>query len=97
MNISILSIPADKARHFVFGSLIFAVSIVVAHFAGATMAPLLSLLMVVPAAVAKEASDWYINRRSGKQVHTVELGDVLATVVGGAVCWISVVVAGLTA
>lgn len=67
-------LPQDKANHALYGALI----------ASATTVPLgfrVAFSLVVAAAVLKEASDWWQNRKGG--AHGVEWRDAAATVFGG--------------
>lgn len=83
-----LTIPHDKALHFIYGALIFCVG-----YLGTFQwfqAPLWAAMALVALfAVGKEAYDHWHNLQSIKQgvipTHGVELMDTIATVVGGAV------------
>lgn len=75
-------LPADKANHFFYGSLIFLAAL--AAFKRSDVA----YSIVLFAAVGKEAVDWLINQRAIRAglppPHGVEFFDALATCAGGA-------------
>lgn len=73
-------IPQDKANHIVYGSVIFAAAYALFSFAGLPALPI-AAGMVVIAAVAKEVWD-----RAHKETHTPDPVDALATIAGGVVC-----------
>jgi len=87
-------IPADKARHYLAGTIVAALAACAAALAG--LAPLLVISASVGAAVlaglAKEGMDLRANKRAtGKWLgdprgtpHGVEWHDALATALGGA-------------
>ena len=76
------SLPADKANHFFYGSLIFLAAL------AAFKRPDVAYGVVMFAAVGKEAIDWLINQRAIRAglppPHGVEFFDALATCAGGA-------------
>lgn len=78
-------IPQDKANHAVYGAVIFNIAL---PFTSA----LLALAAVAALAVAKEAVDWLRNRRARQAglpaPHGVEPLDALATLAGGAACFL---------
>lgn len=67
-----MTIPHDKALHFIAGVLIFAV----AHFGGIWV----GVAAVTVAAVGKEIYDWF-----HRDKHTPDIWDAVATVLGGVV------------
>lgn len=67
-------LPYDKALHYVYGSLLFALTV---HAFGTAY----SLIFVVAAASVKEIYD-YVHR----DVHTPDTWDFVATVAGALVC-----------
>jgi len=79
-------IPQDKANHFVYGSAIAVVAGAVAHYAGLPMV-VCSVGAAAAFGAAKEAADWYRNRKAQAEgaimVHGVEVADFLVTVAGG--------------
>ena len=76
-------LPADKANHFFYGSLIFLAVLAISR------RPDVAYGLVVLAAVGKEALDKLSNMRAVKAglmpTHGVEFLDALATCAGGAV------------
>lgn len=72
--ISLPQLPQDKANHFVYGAVLFAL-------VGAAAGPLWALAGVAAAAVAKEVYD------STGRGH-VEFADAAATLAGGATCFV---------
>jgi len=76
-------LPADKANHFFYGSLIFLAALAIFR------RPDVAYGLVVLAAVGKEALDKLSNMRAVKAglmpTHGVEFLDALATCAGGAV------------
>lgn len=72
-------IPQDKANHIVYGAVIFAAAYALFTFAGLPALPI-AAGMVVIAAVAKEMWD-----RAHKETHTPDPLDALATIAGGVV------------
>lgn len=81
-------IPIDKANHIVYGAVIFAAAYALFTFAGLPALPI-AAGMVVIAAVAKEVWD-----RAHKETHTSDPLDALATIGGGALCSIPVIIGG---
>ena len=67
-------LPYDKALHYVYGSLLFALTV---HALGAA----LSLMFVAVVAAVKEVYDWF-----HRDTHTPDLWDFVATVAGALVC-----------
>ena len=76
-------LPADKANHFFYGTLIFLAALAIFR------RPDVAYGLVVLAAVGKEALDKLSNMRAVKAglmpTHGVEFLDALATCAGGAV------------
>ena len=76
-------LPADKANHFFYGTLIFLAALAILR------RPDVAYGLVVFAAVGKEALDKLSNMRAVKAglmpTHGVEFLDALATCAGGAV------------
>lgn len=73
-------IPLDKANHVVYGSVIFTAAYVVFFLAGLPALPL-AVGAVVVLAVGKEIYD-----KLHKDKHTPDPLDALATLAGGALC-----------
>lgn len=71
-------IPQDKANHIVYGSVIFTAAYVIFGFAGLPALPIAAGAVVV-LAVAKEIYD-----RAHRATHTPDPMDALATIAGGA-------------
>lgn len=71
-----LNLPHDKALHLIGGVLIYAA----AHF----VSPVIGLIAAAVAAVGKEIYD-YFNRDK----HTPEVMDVVATIIGGLLGFVS--------
>jgi hypothetical protein len=86
-----ISIPADKAKHFVGGSVVYQVG---AGLAQACGHPELRAPAGTAAAGAvgliKERWDWWKNRQARKRgespPHRVEFADAFATLMGGVAC-----------
>lgn len=82
------NLPEDKANHFVWGSIIYAVSLMLTKGNHND-----SMLTVCVCAGAKEAVDWVLNflaiRRGTTPPYHVEGLDAVATVAGGAVQWVA--------
>lgn len=80
-------LPADKANHFFYGSLIFLAALAILRRPDAAYG------IVVLAAVGKEALDKLSNMRAVKAglmpTHGVEFLDALATCAGGAVPYLA--------
>jgi hypothetical protein len=76
-------LPADKANHFFYGSLIFLAALAIFR------RPDVAYGLVVLAAVGKEVLDWLSNQRAIRAgltpTHGVEFFDALATCAGGVV------------
>lgn len=83
-------IAPDKLAHIVVGSVIFNAATLLAQLLRLDTPALLAMLVVGLAAVGKEASDRWQNHRAraaGRpEPHGVELLDAAATVAGGALC-----------
>jgi hypothetical protein len=102
---SVLEIRGDLALHWVWGGVAgacgasaCAVVAVVAGAPGLVMAmPGAAVLGALVAGVGKEAADWLTNRRARLAFrvppHEVSLEDVVATVLGGAVVAVPVLLA----
>ena len=100
MNLRSITLATDKANHLVWG---FVLALAVATLAtrmgypraaapaGATAALL--------AGLAKEAWDWWANRRAAARgeapPHSVEVGDLAATLWGGLAMWAAVAWVGV--
>ncbi len=84
MNLPI--IPQDKANHFVYGSAIAIAAGAVAEYMGLPIV-ICSVGAAALFGAAKEALDWYRNRKAkaagATPTHGVEVADFLATVAGG--------------
>ena len=81
------TIPHDKALHFIYGALVFCASYLLTAFQQLPALPIAAAAVTV-VAVGKELSDWLSNRRARQAgfpaPHGVELADALATLAGGA-------------
>lgn len=80
----------DKLAHILAGAVIFNAAALLAQLLGLQMPAALAMLVVGLAAVGKEISDRWQNHRAraaGRpEPHGVELLDAAATVAGGALC-----------
>lgn len=78
-------LPADKANHLLYGALAF-------NLAYPLTDALTGLAIVAALGVAKEVSDWALNRRAEAQgrpaPHGVEAFDCIATFAGGLLCFL---------
>lgn len=78
---NVTKIPGDKLLHCAAGALIAGIALAVTHGANAMEV----LFLVLLAGVAKECYDGLANVITGKDVHTVDLFDILATFIGGVI------------
>lgn len=85
-------LPLDKAMHIIYGGAIFLCVFVVGILMALPYPRYVALGSVVLAAVGKEVSDYVINRRLSTPTHGVEFLDALATVCGGLVPFVAVLV-----
>lgn len=78
-------LPQDKANHLLYGALAF-------NLAYPLTDAFAALAIVAALAVAKELSDWALNRRAQAAglpaPHGVEVLDALATLAGGVLCFL---------
>lgn len=87
MNLPV--IPQDKANHFVYGAAIAVVVGAVVGYAGynSRLVIAVSIGASVLFGAAKEAADWYRNRKAqaagAVKMHGVEFADFLVTAAGG--------------
>jgi len=97
---SLPTLAADKANHVVYGACIgvvfFVFMFAILHVElRLSMAVAIGLVCFV--AFAKEASDWLVNRKAKTAgllpPHGVELTDALATIAGGALVIVPIMVA----
>jgi hypothetical protein len=80
-----LQLPQDKANHALYGAVAF-------NLAYPLTDALVALALVAALAIGKEASDWVQNYRARLDglpaPHGVEFLDALATLAGGALCFL---------
>lgn len=78
-------LPQDKANHLAYGAVIFNVAYPITDAVSA-------LAITTALGVAKEVSDWALNRRAEAQgkpaPHGVEAFDCIATAAGGFLCFL---------
>ncbi|CAB4240992.1 hypothetical protein UFOVP24_32 [uncultured Caudovirales phage] len=81
-------LPQDKANHLAYGALTFSIVLLIAHFLFPNDQIGFACLITVLSAIGKEASDAWINWKATgdpmKGPHGVELLDAVATISGGA-------------
>jgi hypothetical protein len=88
-------LPADKANHVLYGGVIFIAIAYLAAVVGHSpaRARLAGLLAAAAFGLGKEARDWFANRKAvaagEAPEHNVDSMDVVATAVGGALCWLA--------
>jgi hypothetical protein len=90
---SLPSLPPDKANHFVYGAVIYAVTFCIFSLLKLPAATYYAFATVALFGVGKEIVDYLQNRFQGAQ-HGVEALDALATIAGGAICAIPVFMKG---
>lgn len=82
-------IPQDKANHFAYGAATFTATYTLTAFQQLPALPIAAAAVAL-VAFGKEALDWLSNRRARAAgfpaPHGVELLDALATLAGGALC-----------
>lgn len=88
-------LPADKANHAIYGTVVFLVAALLVARAGQPgVAHHIGLLAVATAGVAKELLDRWLNRRAVARgqapVHGVELLDIVATAAPAVALWLAV-------
>jgi len=94
-------IPQDKANHLICGAVIFNVMILLAHFVYADYQTLIAGLAVIFIAVGKEVNDAFINWKATgnliKGPHGVEVLDVAATITGGVIVALPLLIVNIPA
>ena len=82
------SLPRDKANHLFYGATTFSLVLLIAHFLFPADQIGFACLITVLSAIGKEVSDAWINwKTTGNPMqgpHGVELLDAIATISGGA-------------
>lgn len=95
---SLPQLPADKANHFFYGTLVFlaaaALAIAGKDLCQLAVSPrLIGLAASCAAALLKEVADRFANRRAASAglaaPHEVSIADAVATASGGLVCFIA--------
>lgn len=87
------SLPQDKANHFVYGAVIYAVVFGVLALLKMP-ATYYAFAVVALFGVGKEIVDYLQNRYQGAH-HGIEALDALATIAGGAVCAVPLLLKGV--
>lgn len=81
----------DKCSHLIYGAMVFAAFGAAAAIAGATHPRSIGMASALVVGAGKELADHLANLRAKRQgllqPHRVEWLDVLATVMGAALCW----------
>lgn len=91
------TLPADKAQHVIYGAAIAAVAGPLSVHFGIQPAGAVALAAAAVVGIVKEAADWLANRKATAAgllpPHGVEWQDAAATVIGGALVALPLLVA----